>query len=294
MLSDALDYAAKGWSIFPVPPNTKKSYKSEKHSGGRKWGATIDVAEIHADFTRWPDAGIGVVTGAISQIAVIETDTPKGHGVDGAGALAELETKYGRLPDTLMAISPSGSIHRYFKHPGGKVKSSASELGPGIDVRGDGGMVIAPPTVRADGVYRWLNNNPVAPMPEWLVQLTQEPPPRRPTIRERATAAVNAHRIARLVQNGGGSAYANAALRSEIADLANSNAGVRNAALNKATFSLAQLVHAGLLIAADVERHLVDACTANGLIADDGPASVMATIKSAFKGASLKPRRGLA
>jgi Bifunctional DNA primase/polymerase, N-terminal len=194
-------------------------------------------------------------------------------------------------------ISPSGSIHRYFKHPAGgiKIKCSSSEIGPGIDVKGDGGMVLAPPTVRSGvGEYRWLNNNPIAPMPDWLIELTGEQQPKRLTIRERATAAVNAHRLARMFQSGGAGAYAAAALAGEIDSLSRAPATTRNTALNKSAFSLGQLVYAGLLRQAEVERHLIDACSANGLIADDGLRSVIATIRSAFHGAAAKPRRGLA
>ena len=79
--------------------------------------------------------------------------------------------------------------------------------------------------------------------------------------------------------------------------LANANAGCRNNALNKSAFNLFQLVHAGLLKADEVERQLIDACTANGLIADGGNGGlrdILATIRSAFNGAATKPRRGLA
>jgi hypothetical protein len=142
-LAAALAY---GLAVFPARPDKKCSYKSAKYSNGARWGATSDPAEIRADFTRWSDARIGIPTGAINKLIVIETDTEAGHGVDGAASLAQLEAKHGALPNTLMACSPSDSIHRYFRHPGNgiKVRNSASELGAGIDVRGDGGMVIAP------------------------------------------------------------------------------------------------------------------------------------------------------
>jgi hypothetical protein len=299
ILDAALSYAAHGWAVFPVPPGTKRSYKSAEHSDGRAWGMTRNAEEIRRDFTRWPDAGIGIPCGAVNGVVVVETDTKAGgHAADGDPSLTQLEIKHGALPETLQAISPSGSVHRYFKHPGIKIISSASQLGPGIDVKGDGGMVIAPPTVRPGvGVYRWLNRNPIASMPNWLVELTREPPPKRLSIRERATAVVNAHRLARMFQSGGGGAYAAAALADEINSLANANAGSRNSALNKSAFSLFQLVHAGLLAAADVECHLVNACIANGLMEDranGGMKAIMATIRSALNGAAAKPRRGLA
>lgn len=294
----ALAYAAKGWKVFPAPPGSKKSYKSEKRSGGRKWGMTSDADEIRADFTRWSNAGIGIPTGAVNGIVVVETDTVEGHGIDGAASLAQLETKHGALPETLQAISPSGSVHRYFKHPGAgaKIKNSASELGAGIDVKGDGGMVIAPPTVRPGvGVYRWINRNPIAEPPAWLVKITAEkrpPPPKRLSIRERAQAAVQRWEANR--RAGNAEAYADAALEYEIRDLANAAEGDRNHALNRSAFSLLQLVHAGQLDRADVERQLIDACAANGLMDDrdnGGINNILRTIRSAEAGAIAKPRR---
>src|SRR5690242_6935786 len=294
----ALAYAAHGWAVFPVPPGTKRSHKSAEHSDGRAWGMTREAAEIRADFTRWPDAGIGIPTGAINGIIVVETDTVAGHGIDGSNSLAQLENKRGALPDTLQAISPSGSVHRYFKHPGTviKIKSSASEIGRGIDIRGDGGMVIAPPTVRPGvGVYRWINRNPIAEPPAWLIEQTrdrQPPPPKRLSIRERSQAAVRRWEANR--RGGSAEAYADVALEYEIRVLANAADGGRNHALNRSAFSLLQLVHAGQLDRADVERRLIDACAANGLMNDrdnGGIKNILRTIRSAEAGAIAKPRR---
>ena len=100
---------------------------------------------------------------------MLECDTPAGHGVDGIANLAALEAKHGKLPLTRIAMSPSGSLHYYFKWiPGHDIKNSASRIAMGVDVRGNGGMVIAPPSVRVDGTYRWLNDLPLAEAPEWL------------------------------------------------------------------------------------------------------------------------------
>ena len=86
--------------------------------------------------------------------------------------------KYGELPDTLMAKSPSGSVHRYYKHPGAEIKvwNSDSEIAPGVDIRGDGGMAIAPPSVKPGvGQYKWLNDAPVANAPVWLIEAVSKP-----------------------------------------------------------------------------------------------------------------------
>jgi hypothetical protein len=274
-VTTALRYAARGVAVFPVPPDSKKSYKSADHSDGRKWGATSDPAEVRRDFTRWPNARIGIPTGIVNKIVVVETDTEAGHGhgVDGQAALAQLEVEHGALPETRTAISPSGSVHRYFRHPGAgiKIKTTASVIGTAIDVRGDGGMVIAPPSVNLDGRrYRWINKLPIAAMPTWLIELTRDKPP---TTSQRAVAAIQ-----RPITGANG--YGSAALESEIAALANTAPGVRNYALNKAAFSLFQLVDGHELDGGEVERRLIEAATVNGLVDDDGLPSVMATIRS--------------
>jgi hypothetical protein len=173
----ALSFAVdRGWDVFPAPPGEKKSYKSAKHSGGRNWGRTKDPEEIKYDWARWPKANIGIPTGIENGIFVVEADTVEAHNVDGIAALNALEAQYSELPDTLTAASPSGSLHFYFKHPGGdvRIKNSASEIATGVDVRGDGGMVIAPPSVRGDGVYYWITDLPIADPPPWLLALVTQ------------------------------------------------------------------------------------------------------------------------
>ena len=181
---------------------------------------------------------------------------------------------------------PAVRFIRYFQHPGTgiKIKNSASEIGTGIDVRGDGGMVVAPPSVTPGvGVYRWLNRNPIAPMPAWLVELTRQKPRASPTISQRAVAAINR-------PTTGPNGYGAAALADKIKQLASTAPGRRNDQLNRANFSLHQLVGGGELDGAEVERLLIAACHRNGLIADDGLPSVMRTIESGRRAGLQCPR----
>jgi hypothetical protein len=168
-----------GVKLFPVPPNTKKSYKSAAHSGGNKWGMTCDPDEIRADWARWPDANVGIPTGKVNRIWVMETDTVAGgHAHDGEVSLAALVAQHGPLPETLMARSPSGSIHYYWLWPtddgGFEIKNTAGKIAPGIDTRGEGGMVVAPPSLRKGERYVWVNwGTPIARAPDWLVALAR-------------------------------------------------------------------------------------------------------------------------
>ena len=168
-LPAALSYAELGWHVFPAPRGEKKSHKSEKFSG-RKWGMTTDPDEIKRDFQRWPLANVGIATGSESGFWVVEVDTKEGHDVDGGASLRALEEKHGPLPDTLTGQSPSGSIHRYFNWPADREIRNTT-IAPGVDVRGEGGMVIAPPSVRGNGSYVWISNAAIADAPEWLVEL---------------------------------------------------------------------------------------------------------------------------
>jgi hypothetical protein len=170
-LPAALGYVIwRGWKIFPVRFGTKRSHKAARFSGGRLWGMSDDPVEIERDFRRWPNAGVGIPTGEVNRIFVLEADTVEGHGVNGLAGLEALEARHGLLPATLMAESPSGSVHRYFSWPGKEIKNSAGRLARGVDVKGDGGMVVAPPTRTPKGVYRWLNNLPIVDAPPWVIQ----------------------------------------------------------------------------------------------------------------------------
>ena len=66
MLDAALQYAGRGWPVFPVPPNEKKSHKAAAHSGGANWGHTLDPEEIQRDWQQWPNANVGILTGVVS------------------------------------------------------------------------------------------------------------------------------------------------------------------------------------------------------------------------------------
>jgi hypothetical protein len=182
-LAAALEYVAKRkWEVFPVPPGTKAGYSVEKRGAdnGKPWGKTTDEAEVRAYWRRLP-ANIGLVMGVGSGIFDIECDTRAGHPElvkDGAESLAELEAKHGRLPLTLMFESPSGSIHRLFWHPGGDVRIRTGALDanyPGIDVKGDGGMSVAPPSRTRKGLYKWTNKRRIAAAPAWLIKLVVKP-----------------------------------------------------------------------------------------------------------------------
>jgi putative DNA primase/helicase len=124
---------------------------------------------------RWFDGrslNIGIATGTISGIIALDVD-PR-H--DGDTTLAGLEAEHGPLPPTWRFLTGGGGEHILFRHPGGTVANSAGLLGPGLDVRGDGGYIVAPPSrhisrrAYAISVDHHPNDVLLAPPPEWLMQ----------------------------------------------------------------------------------------------------------------------------
>jgi hypothetical protein len=121
-----------------------------------------------------PEDGIGLATGERSGVVVIDLDyKPVGHskfpeGLNGLEEFARLCG--GDIPNTLTVATPGNGFHFYFKWPGFKVKNSVSALAPGVDVRGDGGYAVLPPTRhKSGGVYEFVNwGAPIADLPEWL------------------------------------------------------------------------------------------------------------------------------
>lgn len=143
----ALDYAARGWRVIPIPPGEK--YPSEFKQWQKR--ATTDVEQI----TKWWSGrrakhGIGIVTGIESNLFVVDVDVADGKpGLANWQALVEL---HGDAP-TYTVRTGSGGLHFYYLMPDGvEVRNSAgNRLGEGIDVRGEGGFVVAPPTIHPNG-----------------------------------------------------------------------------------------------------------------------------------------------
>ena len=130
------------------------------------------MAELAGWLRRWPDANLGVVTGRLAGLVVLDVD-PRHQGDD---SLLELERENGPLPHTIEALTGGGGRHVYFAHPGGTLRNKVG-LAPGIDLRGDGGMIVVPPSLHASGRhYEWeVSHHPdetaLAPLPGWLLRL---------------------------------------------------------------------------------------------------------------------------
>jgi hypothetical protein len=275
MMAAALDYAALGHAVFPCRPAAQEpaTWRGFKD-------ATTNPATIRRYWLANGDYNIGIATGLTSGVWILDVD-----GSNGASTLHDLEVEHGPLPATLCS-STGGGCHLWFRADG-PMQSSAGRVGVGLDVRGDGGYVIAPPSIHPDGpTYRWVNDAPVAPAPDWLIELARKPAPKPIT-----------SKIVIPKRPGWSGAYGLAALEAETAALATAAPGTRNHALNRASFCLHQLVAGGELDGAVVHASLIAAATANGLMTDphDGPRSVERTIASGARAGLLHPRsRGAA
>ena len=245
LASASFRYALRRVAIFPLAPGSKCPIKD---SHGLR-DATDDPDVTRVRWQRNPQANIGAATGSRSEVWVLDVDMP-----DGPESLAALEAEHESLPATIEASTPRGGRHLYWRWPtnGPEIRNSAGRIGVGLDVRGEGGSIVLPPSVLATGqCYRWVKNGAgtFADAPEWLVKLVV-PPPLPPRAEPKPTPDN--------IEN-----YVASAAASELRELSTAQEGTRNDTLNRAAFNLAQFVKAGALpedwTRGQLEAHAVDA-----------------------------------
>ncbi len=171
MLTAALEAAQLGFRVHPLRPSAKLPALTEwQHR------ATTDAEQVATWFgEQYAQAGLAIATG--QGLLVLDVD-PKDGGLE---SLERLEAEHGRLPKGYRVRTPSGGVHHYLKVPGGVItRNSASKVAAGIDLRGDGGYVAAPPTTLAAGPYSALGALvAVADLPEappWLLSASARTP----------------------------------------------------------------------------------------------------------------------
>lgn len=150
MCDAAIEYAKKGFAVFPLKyrdkvPLTRNGCKD----------ATTDAAQIKAWWQKYPNANIGLATGSVSQnVFVIDLDIDEDRGIDGYHSLEDWQREHGDFPETWTAITGRGGYHLYYRG-NGKVKNRAGII-DGVDIRGNGGYVVAPPSIHKNGNrYEW-------------------------------------------------------------------------------------------------------------------------------------------
>ncbi len=332
MCQAALAFARRGWPVFPcnekngrplVGGDRDAAGKVIPNSGGLH-KATCDEAQIVTWWSKWPRAQIGLHSGAGGLLhldfdprvdrSVTETvDEQTGE----VGELVEekvwtvdllkaaLFVQMGApLPDTLTSLTPSGGEHKWFLMPEGEPIGNRGNLPEHVDVRGQGGYVIAPPSVRlgdldeggkkGPGAYIWLSGDwtdpaAIAPAPAELVRILRERKKAEPAARKPA-AARKAGAAAAIVGdvNDDVRKYALSALDGECRDIGRAPSGRRNEQLNASAFKIATLVAAGALSEA-VARSSVEAAARSNPGSDDDR-QLIATIDSGWTAGLEQPR----
>jgi hypothetical protein len=183
LLGAALQYAGRGWRVIPLHSPTSQGCSCGKHGckcvgkhprtpHGSK-DASTEAVKIRTWWQRWPEANIAIATGPESGLWVLDVD-----GEEGKSSLKLLEAQE-RLPRTFRAFTgrrgldgDRAGFHLYFTWPSGaSLRNSAGLLGKGLDIRGNGGYVVAPPSLHASGLrYEWEGDeSAVAVPPTWLI-----------------------------------------------------------------------------------------------------------------------------
>lgn len=284
-LDAALRYASRGWAVFPVHTmrgdrcscgHWKACDSPGKHPrtpNGLKDASTAENV-LRSWWKQWPDANVAIVTGAVSGLVVIDID-----GDVGRLSLDELVATRGPLPVTLEAQTGGHGRHLLFVHPGEEIRNSAgSKLGPCLDVRGDGGYIVAAPSLHKSGrLYEWVDfSADLAEMPAWLVERLRKPVPSPAPM----AAAV-------LRPDAPGTAYVLEAVAREVAALRSTGQGGRNDQLNRSAFNLGQLVAGGELDEGLARAELEAAALSVGL----GEHEIEVTMASGLASGKLQPRR---
>lgn len=172
----ALAYARKGWQVFAIRPKSKTPLTLHGFHD-----ATTDPFTIRKWWAKNPACGVGIATGRKSNIIVLDVD-PRNQGDE---TFESLELKYGDFPGTVESRTGGGGRHLIFQCPPG-VWPGGKGLWQGIDIKADGGYIVAPHSVHPTGFeYRWKEGKgpripgeegglDPAPCPTWLLKALQE------------------------------------------------------------------------------------------------------------------------
>lgn len=278
----AQHYVAQGWPVFPCRSHAEENVdqatgeiitlgeKTPLTPNGFK-GATRFPRIIERWWSDWPDAAVGLPTGEKTGFFALDIDNKPG-GANGFDWLAEMEAEHGPLPDTARVTSPNGGLHIYFKYVVGTRNRGA--LGAGVDIRSEGGYVLAAGSTMANGrSYKWeTDTREIADAPAWLLDL----------LLPKSAPAHTQYSLSAATNN----AYVDAAVDRELADLAGAPMGTRNNALNDAAFSIGTIVGAGALSEAEARALLQDVARGWGR---DWPRCCK-TIENGLKAGMQNPR----
>ncbi len=317
MVEFALYYARLGWHVFPCGRKAPLTARDKDANGNKIRGtggfykATTDEDQIRSWWKKWPGAMIGIRAGQASGVFAIDPD-----GEVGLANWAAILAKHGDVPRTHQHRTPGGGHHLVFKwHADRPIKGSSGQMkGQKIDVKGQGGYFIAPPSVGKNG-KRYEIADPAdffefAEAPEWLDDLIIKKPPPTPAtpvdtrpISERAmaTARPPANAFAEYGAKAShrrslGFDYSNrpfveAVLRGEYEAVASiPSEGCQNDQLNVSSMKLGKYVAGGVINEHEAIDVMMKACADNGLLDETGRDACMATIESGMSFGKTQPK----
>lgn len=250
-LDAALSCIRRGWPVIPLHDVAMGFCScndgSEKHAGtsagkhpiAARWqfSAITDEEIMRGFMAGRPGMNFGIKTGLDAGLWVLDVD-PK-H--EGDKRLAELVGTHGNLPDTYMQRTGSGGVHYFWLLPGDFTPTnSKGSLPAGLDVRGEGGFVVAAPCVSGIGPYETLMNIPLAQAPDWLLEMIR---PRVPADREHVEALEHWDAPALAGVSDRGQRYAMAAVMAELGKLSVAVPGERGFTAYRVACSLIELLN---------------------------------------------------
>jgi hypothetical protein len=165
-LGEAALRMARALAVFPCREGSKDPATTHGFQD-----ATRDTTRIRRWWEAHPADHVGIPAGMRSGIVVLDIDVDDGVEHDGWWQLHRLENQHGEMPETKSVRTPRGGLHMYFQHPGPEIRNTRGFPAPHLDIRGDGGYVVAPPSIVNGVAYEVDDDTPLAPMPGWLLTL---------------------------------------------------------------------------------------------------------------------------
>jgi hypothetical protein len=249
-IAASLALAARGWPVFPLRDGGTPDAKKPRKGSRGYMDATTEPETIKSMFAHYPNANIGVATGEESGFFVLDVDPRNG----GDESLQALEAEYGPLPHTVRQNTGNGGEHIFFKCPKGiTFKNQAGKLGPGLDIKTDGGYIVVEPSIHPNGrpyafdVCHHPEEVEIAEAPQWLLNLLTQKKPKKPSF------VVDSYHCKRT------SGLGRTVLASEVEKIKNAPIGEQEVTLNNASLNIGGLVKDGHIKYNEAHEALVDA-----------------------------------
>lgn len=254
---ELISYCKHKWPIHPLNGKVPILKNWQRR-------ASTDPDVVMQWFSKWPKAAVGIVTGFVSNLLVLDID-----GQEGTNSIADLA-----LPDAPTVITARG-YHYYFRFPSElqNTPTTRTRLFPGIDTRGRGGFIVAPPSIHeSEHQYKWLipPGGTLPEVPAWLIQKL------KPNHKSN-------YKFPPIIKYGKLSRYTHAALRNESEAVALAPEGTRNTRLNLAAFSMGTLISACGMDVKEVTESLMQAAISSGLSREEIDKTILSGLTAGMK-----------